>query len=156
MNAVRILIVVTLINLLIVAGGVGAAWWLLKPAAPVDPAQALAAAEEEEEAEPVAYEFFPVDKVIVSLRGEGRERYFVLDLMLQAEKGEEPIDFAPVEPLVRNSVVAYLSGLPFEELRGLQIAELQTRLEDVLVADFARQKAVAPFQSVLVNKLIVQ
>ncbi|WP_120994471.1 flagellar basal body-associated FliL family protein [Stutzerimonas urumqiensis] len=155
MNAARILIVVTLINLLIVAGGVGAAWWLLKPAAPVDPAQALAAAEEEE-AEPVAYEFFPVDKVIVSLRGEGRERYFVLDLMLQAEKGEEPIDFAPVEPLVRNSVVAYLSGLPFEELRGLQIAELQTRLEDVLVADFARQKAVAPFQSVLVNKLIVQ
>ncbi|XWT13658.1 flagellar basal body-associated FliL family protein [Stutzerimonas urumqiensis] len=156
MNAARILIVVTLINLLIVAGGVGAAWWLLKPAAPVDPAQALAAAEEDEEAEPVAYEFFPVDKVIVSLRGEGRERYFVLDLMLQAEKGEEPIDFAPVEPLVRNSVVAYLSGLPFEELRGLQIAELQTRLEDVLVADFARQKAVAPFQSVLVNKLIVQ
>ncbi|WP_462380859.1 flagellar basal body-associated FliL family protein [Pseudomonas sp. Marseille-QA0892] len=154
MKTGRLLIIVTLINLLIVAGGVGVAWWLLKPSDVVEAGAESAPADKP--VEPVAYEFFPVNKVIVSVPGAGRERYFVLDLMLQAEKGDEPRDFASAEPLVRNSVVAYLSGLPFEELRGLQIGELQQRLEQVLNSDFSSKKAAQPFQNVLVSKLIVQ
>ena len=154
MKTSRLVLLMLLLNVLTLAAGVGISYWLFKPAA-----GALASTEASvaEPVEPVAYEFFPVPKVIVSVRDEGREHYFVLDLALQAEASEdEPVNFAQVEPLVRNSVVAYLSGLPFAELRGLQIGELQARLETALFADFASKNAAAPFKHVLVNKLIVQ
>ena len=47
-------------------------------------------------------------------------------------------------------------SLPFDELRGLKIGELQERLEKALFADFASKNAAVPFEHVLVNKLIVQ
>ncbi|MBA1274845.1 flagellar basal body-associated FliL family protein [Stutzerimonas azotifigens] len=155
MTAPRLLILMVVLNVLIVAGGVGVAYWLLKPGlnAAGDPVSGQVEIVPETT---VDYAFHPVEKIIVSLRGEGRERYFVLDLMLQAESSDEPKDFQQAEPLVRNSVVSYLSTLTFEELRGLQIAELQTRLEQALFADFASKKAAVPFKQVLVSKLIVQ
>lgn len=152
MSTPRLVLLMLLLNVVTVAGGVGVSYWLLKPGL-----EGAASAEvEAEPVEPSEYEFYPVQKVIVSVRGDGREHYFVLDLALQAELSDKPGKFEQAEPLVRNSVVAYLSGLPFEELRGLKIGELQTRLETVLFADFASQNAAVPFKHVLVNKLIVQ
>ena len=151
MSTSRLVLLMLLLNVITLAGGVGVSYWLLKP----DSAAGVA----EEEARSIApshYEFFPVEKVIVSVRGEGREHYFVLDLVLQAEASEEPKDFAQAEPIVRNSVVAYLSSLPFAELRGLKVGELQDRLESVLLEDFASKNAAVPFKHVLVNKLLVQ
>ena len=150
MSTFRLVLLMLLLNVVTVAGGVGAAYWLLKPDAATD------VAEDARPAEPSHYEFFPVEKIIVSVRGDGREHYFVLDLALQAQASDKPKDFAPAEPLVRNSVVAYLSSLPFQELRGMQISELQQRLELVLFEDFASKNAAVPFEHVLVNKLLVQ
>ena len=72
------------------------------------------------------------------------------DLQAEAKK------LAQLDPMVRNSAVAYLSGLRFDELRGMPIAELQEALERVLFDDFASKKLAAPFVHVLVSKLIVQ
>ena len=153
MSTPRIVLLMLLLNVLTVAGGVGASYWLLKPG--LEGATAEDAAEAEP-VEPSEYLFFPVQKVIVSVRGDGREHYFVLDLALQADASDEPPKFEQAEPIVRNSVVGYLSSLPFEELRGLKIPELQERLETALFADFAAKNAAVPFKHVLVNKLIVQ
>lgn len=150
MSTSRLVLLMLLLNVITVAGGVGAAYWLLKPDS------AVGVAEGTRPVEPSHYEFFPVEKIIVSVRGEEREHYFVLDLALQAQISDKPTDFAPAEPLVRNSVVAYLSSLPFKELRGMQISELQQRLEVVLFEDFANKNAAVPFEHVLVNKLLVQ
>lgn len=149
MSTPRLVLLMLLLNVVTVAGGVGAAYWLLKPG--MSGGEVVA-----ETIEPMEYQFYPVTKVIVSLRGEGRERYFVLDLALQAEASDEPKNFEQVEPLVRNSVVSYLSGLDFADLRAMPIGELQTRLEEALFADFASKNAVVPFRHVLVNKMIVQ
>lgn len=146
----RLIILMLLFNILTVAGGVGASYWLLKPG---DEGEAAA------EAAPVApakYEYFTVEKIIVSVAEAGREHYFVLDLALQAEAGEKPVEFEPAVPLVRNSVVAYLSSLGYRELRGMPIVELQQRLEVALFDDFAQKNAEIPFKHVLVNKLLVQ
>ena len=150
MSTSRLVLLMLLFNLITVAGGVGASYWLLKPES------ANATAEDIQPVEPTHYEFFPVNKIIVSVRGEGREHYFVLDLQLQADASEKPVNFAPAEPIVRNSVVSYLSSLPFEELRAMQIGELQQRLEVVLFDDFASNNAAVPFKHVLVSKLLVQ
>lgn len=153
MSTSRIVLLMLLLNVLTVAGGVGASYWLLKPGLEGASSGEVAQAEP---VEPSEYVFFPVDKVIVSVRGDGREHYFVLDLALQADASEEPPKFEQAEPIVRNSVVGYLSSLSFDELRGLKIGELQERLETALFADFAAKNAAVPFKHVLVNKLIVQ
>jgi len=153
MSTPRLVLLMLLLNVLTVAGGVGVSYWLLKPGLEGTASEQTAMAEP---VEPSEYEFFPVEKVIVSVRGDGREHYFVLDLALQADASDEPKHFEQAEPIVRNSVVGYLSSLPFEELRGLKISDLQKRLETVLFADFASKNAAVPFKHVLVNKLIVQ
>ncbi len=150
MTTSRLVLLMLLLNVLTVAGGVGVSYWLLKPGLEGGVASASAPGE------PSEYQFHTVEKIIVSKRGEDREHYFVIDLALQAEASKEPANFEQAEPLVRNSVVAYLSGLALDELRGLPISELQARLETVLLADFASKNAAVPFRHVLINKLIAQ
>jgi len=152
MSTSRLVLLMLLLNLVTLAGGVGVSYWLLKPES-----AAIAGESKDKRPEKASqYEFFPVDKIIVSVRGEGREHYFVLDLALQAVASEKPKNFEQAEPIVRNSVVAYLSSLAFNELRGMSIGELQQRLEVVLFDDFASKNAAVPFEHVLVNKLLVQ
>lgn len=170
----RVILVMLVLNMVVVLGGVVTNYLLLKPllhgGAPVQvsaPAAAGAAASGEtaeqaltagaqEPGEPGEFTFFPVQKVIVSLRGTDREHYFVLDLVLQAEAEAEPKKLEQADPMVRSSAVAFLSAMKFDELRGMTIPALQTQLETALLADFASRKVVAPFQHVLVSKMLVQ
>ncbi len=102
------------------------------------------------------YKFFAIQKIIVSLPGDGREHYFVLDLVLQANSDTDDKKLQQIDPMVRNSVVAHLSAMTFNQLRGLPITELQAKLEEVVLADFASRQVVQPFAHVLVSKLVVQ
>jgi len=170
----RVILIMLVLNMFVVVGGVVTNYLLLRPllhggsaiassapAAPGAPAgeetaaQALAG-EQEAPGEPGEFTFFPVQKVIVSLRGGEREHYFVLDLVLQAEADADPKKLEQADPMVRSSAVAYLSAMKFEELRNLTIPALQSQLETALLADFASRKVVAPFQHVLVSKMLVQ
>lgn len=158
MTMPRVILLMLVLNMAIALGGTAFNYYQLESlragvATPVGAAEAGAASEPEETAE---YTFFPIEKVIVSLPGEGREHYFVLDLVLQADIEAEAKKLAQLDPMVRNSAVAYLSGLRFDQLRGMPIAELQAALEKVLFDDFASKKLAAPFVHVLVSKLIVQ
>lgn len=153
MTTPRLILLMLVLNVLVVAGGVVMNYMMLRPVLSSQPTAAAGAAGVVERRE---YEFYPVEKIIVSLREGGRENYFVLDLMLLTEAKDEPSKLERVEPLVRNSVISYLSSLQFSELRELPISELQGRLEQVLLADFDSKNAEAPFEQVLVSKLIVQ
>jgi flagellar FliL protein len=102
------------------------------------------------------YKFFPIEKIIVSLPGEGREHYFVLDLVLQADVDTDNKKLKQIDPMVRNSAVANLSSMAFSELRAMPIAELQKMLEKSIRADFSSRQIVQPFNNVLVSKLVVQ
>ena len=102
------------------------------------------------------YKFFPIEKVIVSLQGDGREHYFVLDLVLQTDVDTDNKKLKQIDPMVRNSVVAHLSSMAFTQLRSMPIAELQASLEKVVQADFASRQIIQPFAHVLVSKLVVQ
>lgn len=160
MTMPRVILLMLVLNMAIALGGIAFNYYQLESlksgvAAPAGAAEAEAEAASEPE-ETAEYTFFPIEKVIVSLQGEGREHYFVLDLVLQADIEVEAKKLAQLDPMVRNSAVAYLSGLRFDQLRGMPIAELQAALEKVLFDDFASKKLAAPFVHVLVSKLIVQ
>lgn len=156
----RIILIVVLISALIGAGSVAANYFLMRSMLQGSAAVAATAAqegEEEEVEEPGEYAFFPVQKIIVSVRGEEqREHYFVLDLVLQAELDTDKKKLEQADPMVRSSAVAFLSAQKYADLRNLAIPELQGQLETALLADFAARKVVAPFQHVLVSKLLVQ
>lgn len=165
MTMPRMLLLFTVLNLLIAGGGVAGTYFLARPLLTAQAAQAATAGavgkdkgdKDQKEQEPAEFEFFPVTKIIVSLPGsDGREHYFVLDLVLQAEMGTQQKKLQQIDPMVRNSAVAHLSALTFEQLRGKSVPALQAELEQVLLADFATRKVIAPFQHVLVSKLIVQ
>lgn len=100
--------------------------------------------------------FHPVNKIIVSIPGEAREHYFVLDIALYGEPKTNPKDLEKIEPLVRNSVVTALSAKNFQQLRQMPIAALQEELQQVLRQDFTHLGVPRPFNQVLVSKLVVQ
>lgn len=153
----RIILVVVILNTLLLIGSAGLNYHLLSQgalgagsAAPISGAGSVESQANRE------YQFFPVEKIIVNLRGENRERYFVLDLVLQAELETDAHRLEQIDPIVRNSVVANLSAMSFEELRAMSISDLQGRLELALDADLVTKRLNKPFAHVLVSKMIVQ
>lgn len=154
----RIIVILLLINTLILIGGITLVYTMMQPlqtAAQLQPnadgSAPVAAKQPTKE-----YKFFPINKIIISLQEDGREHYFVMDLVLQTAIDEDSKKLEQIDPMVRNSVVSHLSGLPFSQLRAMPIADLQTTLEEVLTQDFANRNLAQPFAHVLVSKLIVQ
>ncbi len=157
----RIILALLLVNTLVAAGSAYISFQVLsRPQGAEGAALANAAgkgvASVGNSGEAEEYQFFPIEKVIVSLQGDGREHYFVLDLVLQADVDTDNKKLKQIDPMVRNSVVAHLSSLAVNQLRSMSIAELQTTLEKVVQADFASRQIVQPFAHVLVSKLVVQ
>jgi len=151
-----------IVNIAVVLGGVFVNYKMIKSAslAPVAAASDKDGGKEdaqaEEEQESAEYLFVPVEKIIVSSRGEDREHYFVIDLVLQAKAEQERKKLESVAPMVRSSVVANLTPEKFEVLRAMPISEVQARLEKAVIDDFAARKVVVPFEHVMLSKMIVQ
>ena len=161
MSTPRLVLLMLIVNIAVVLGGVFVNYKMIKSAslAPAAAASDKEAAKEdatEEEQESAEYLFVPVEKIIVSSRGEDREHYFVIDLVLQAKAEQERKKLESVAPMVRSSVVANLTPEKFEVLRAMPIGEVQTRLEKAVIYDFAARKVVVPFEHVLLSKMIVQ
>lgn len=156
----RMLLIAILASILISASGVIANYYLTRSllqshsAGAISPEGAVEGDGLPEE--PGEYLFFPVQKVILSLHGDTQEHYFVLDLVLQADLDTNKKKLEQADPMVRSSAVAHLSAMKFDDLRNMPIPDLQQSLEKALLSDFASRKVVAPFQHVLVSKLVVQ
>jgi flagellar FliL protein len=155
----RIILALLVVNTVVAAGSAYISFQVLSrpqmAAAPVSVnGEEVPVAQHSGEAE--EYKFFPIEKVIVSLQGDGREHYFVLDLVLQADMETDVKKLKQIDPAVRNSVVAHLSSMEFAELRSMPIPSLQKSLEKVIRADFAKRQIAQPFSHVLVSKLVVQ
>ncbi|WP_259758536.1 flagellar basal body-associated FliL family protein [Pseudomonas sp. GCEP-101] len=162
MSTPRLVLLMLIVNIAVVLGGVFVNYKMIKSAslAPVAAASdkdgGKEDAQEEDEQESAEYLFVPVEKIIVSSRGEDREHYFVIDLVLQAKAEQERKKLESVAPMVRSSVVANLTPEKFEVLRAMPISEVQARLEKAVIDDFAARKVVVPFEHVMLSKMIVQ
>lgn len=161
MSTPRLVLLMLIVNIAVVLGGVFVNYQMIKSAR-LAPAAAASDKEggredaKEEEQESAEYLFVPVEKIIVSSRGEDREHYFVIDLVLQAKAEQERKKLESVAPMVRSSVVANLTPEKFEVLRAMPIGEVQARLEKAVIDDFAARKVVVPFEHVMLSKMIVQ
>ncbi len=107
-------------------------------------------------ADPSVYQFLPVEKIIIGVRGTNREHYAVIDLALQVSAKIDIKTVAPSEPLVRNAVVAHLSGMSYQALRTTTVKEMQASIENAIFTEFAARNLKAHFDHVLVNKILMQ
>lgn len=158
----RIIIIMLILNTLLAVGGIGFTFTLFQSVQQLSTGTSLQAggsaekARDEEAKEPGEYLFHPVDKVVVSLAGEGREHYLVFDLVLQANVETDKKKLEQIDPMVRNSAVAHFTSMKFQELRGQAIPQLQTALEAAVLNDFSARNLLVPFEHVLISKMIVQ
>ncbi|MGE8361654.1 flagellar basal body-associated FliL family protein [Pseudomonas sp.] len=156
MTMQRVILIMLVLNTAIALGCVALTYTMLKPLRSGALVQGDGAASSVEDEATSEYTFFPIQKIIVSLQGENREHYFVLDLVLQADIEADTKKLEQLDPMVRTSAVAHLSSMSFAQLRAMPIAELQVSLETALLQDFSSKKLAVPFDHVLVSKLIVQ
>lgn len=158
----RIIIIMLILNTLLAVGGIGFTFTLFQSVQQLSAGssqQAAGSAEkgsDKEDQEPAEYLFHPVDKVVVSLAGEGREHYLVFDLVLQANIETDKKKLEQIDPMVRNSAVAHFTSMKFQELRGQAIPQLQAALETAVLHDFTARNLLVPFEHVLISKMIVQ
>ncbi|WP_152219122.1 flagellar basal body-associated FliL family protein [Pseudomonas sp. SCB32] len=157
MSTSRLVVLMLIVNIAVVLGGVFVNYKMIKSAS-LAPAAAAEAGKEDAkpEEESAEYLFVPVEKIIVSSRGDDREHYFVIDLVLQATADQDRKKLESVAPMVRSSVVSNLTPEKFETLRAMPIGEVQARLEKAVIDDFSARKVVVPFEHVLLSKMIVQ
>lgn len=155
----RVVLIIVVLNSLVLLGSTAFNIYLLNSIRAGTVSAAIEAEDPSAAAQRMSnqqYQFFPVEKIIVNLRGGQRERYFVLDLALQADLNVPGDKLQQLDPIVRNSVIASLSLMGFEALRSLPIGDLQRQLEEALAADFEARQLANPFDHVLVSKMIVQ
>lgn len=157
MRSSRVIVVLLVLNIIVVGTALAAFFMTQRPftgdlhAADDDSAQQL-----RELSELSAYQFLPIEKIIIGVRGAKREHYVVIDLALQISAKVDSKLLPPLVPVVRNSVVAELSGMRYETLRKMSIIELQALIEQTLFDDFAARQLKAPFEHVLVSKMLAQ
>lgn len=149
----RVILLVVGLNTVISVGSVVLGYLYLAPALTADTASKSVA---EAPRKVTDYGFYPIEKIVLNLPEQNRERYFVLDLALQADNKVPVSTFKLIEPLVRSSVIASLSRLKVSELRLLAVSDVQSRIDEQLKQDFASKGMEVPFTSVLVSKLLAQ
>ncbi|KHO63870.1 flagellar basal body-associated protein FliL [Pseudomonas flexibilis] len=153
----RVVVSLLVLNILLVVGGTAVNFFWKKPIADF-----FAAAGETNGAvrpDPVdlsKFQFLNVEKIYVNLRGNQREHYMVIDLAVQVSAKIDKKELQQFAPVVRNSVVARLSGMRYEVVRSLSIAELQLLLEEALRQDIVERNLRVSFEHLLVNKLLAQ
>jgi flagellar FliL protein len=155
MRSSRVIVVLLVLNLLVM-GAVAAYFMTQRPFTGDAQAAGGDSAEQRELSELSAYQFLPIEKIIVGVRGAKREHYVVIDLALQISAKVDSKLLPPIVPVVRNSVVAQLSGMRYETLRRMTIVEVQELIEQTLFDDFAARRLKAPFEHVLVSKMLAQ
>lgn len=151
----RVVISLLVLNILLIVGA-SAANFLWKQ--PISDFFAVAG-EANSRPDPVdlsKFQFLNVDKIYVNLRGNQREHYLVIDLAVQASAKVDKKELQQFAPVVRNSVVARLSGMRYEVVRSLTIPELQLLLEEALRQDIVERNLRVSFEHLLVNRLLAQ
>ena len=152
----RVILLLGGLNTVITLGSVVFGYLYLRPDNRSVVEQAQKSGEAPLAQDPSNYVFYPVEKIVVNLRGDDREHYFVLDLALQGDAKQSASVFKQAELLVRNAVVGSLSALPLSQVRALSLTDLQSRLEEDLRKSFSAKGMDIPFTSVLVSKMLVQ
>ncbi|KJG31569.1 flagellar protein [Photobacterium angustum] len=101
--------------------------------------------------------FHPLDKVVVSVKGERQTHYVMIELAVQTHYPERIKQIDSYMPLVRNALLKMFSKKKYEELQNQQsIDQLQQEVKQTLTAAFANTTIARDIDDVLFTKYVIQ
>jgi len=150
------LIIAAVVLVVALAGGGG--WWYFQQQAKQQAEQQMALAESVSTAalvkKPV---FLPLTKFVVSIPGDDRLHYLMLELSLMSYNQEQLDTVQEYMPVVRNAVITLLSDQHYNDLaqpgvmKPLQLA-LRGAIQTVM-SDMANSNGI---DQVLITKMVIQ
>ncbi|MGL5005886.1 MAG: flagellar basal body-associated FliL family protein [Plesiomonas sp.] len=148
-----LLIVITLLLLVLVAGGAWGYWhFVMNKSATEKPQEVATAAAVVKK--PI---FINLDRFVVSVQGEERLRYMMLELSLMTYNGQFEAQVQEFMPLVRNSIVTELSHENFAKLTAPNaMTALQEKLLTAVRTTMQKSAGDSAVDQVLITKLVVQ
>ncbi|WP_318443615.1 flagellar basal body-associated FliL family protein [Photobacterium leiognathi] len=101
--------------------------------------------------------FHPLDKVVVSVKGERQTHFVMLELAVQTHYPERIKQIDNYMPLVRNALLKMFSKKRYEELQNQQtIEQLQQEVKQTLTDAFANTTIARDIDDVLFTKYVIQ
>ncbi|MGF1769175.1 flagellar basal body-associated FliL family protein [Enterovibrio makurazakiensis] len=102
-------------------------------------------------------QFISMPRFVVSVEGESRLHYLMLELSLMTYDPEQQAAMTEMMPVLRNAVVKLLNGKTFDNLSvSGSLPVLEDELRDVLQAQMNEMTGSKGLERVLITKLVVQ
>lgn len=146
-------LIAIVLALVLIGGG---AWWVLFK----QPAQAMEIAASDDipaaamVKKPV---FLPMDKFVVSVQGNNRLHYLMLELSLMSYNQEQMKELEEYTPVIRNAVITKLASKNYDELSSPGVIEpLQGELREHIRSNLSNIASMANVDRVLVTKMVIQ
>lgn len=101
--------------------------------------------------------FMKLDKFVISVDGEERTHYLMLELALKTNSASAHQDLIEFNPLVRNVLLKMFSKKSYEDLRQMnEIEELQLLVRNQLSQELLQNGYGYKIDDVLFTKMVIQ
>ena len=154
---ISMIITITLVSFAVVTGSI---WYLTqqKNLLNIDEgASQLSQFFDKEELASKEPRFHTLDKIIVSIKGEKRSHFVMLELAIETRRPEQMKNIDHYLPVVQNAMIKVFSQKSLDELQQADAIEyLQAEAKQTLLETFAKTDLVRDIDDVLVTKFVVQ
>lgn len=101
--------------------------------------------------------FVPLkDSVITLSDAAGEDHYMLLALTMVAESEEASKKLQADEPLYQSIILTTLTGMKYEQVRGLKIADIKSLLSAALRRELKKRNTPERYSDMLISKLVFQ
>jgi flagellar FliL protein len=102
-------------------------------------------------------EFVEIKNVVITLKGnDSNERYLLLEVNLETSDPKKTQSARDMIPAIRGATVSLLSDMDYQEVRGMSIGTLHSKLKAAYIEKFASLKIPVPFDDVIISKMVFQ
>lgn len=102
-------------------------------------------------------QFVEIKNLIITLKDStSAERYLLLELALATGNQENASRLQEMEPAIRGATVSLLANMDYNDVRNMHINTLRDQLTAAYAERFAGLKVHAPFDDVIISKMIFQ
>ncbi|EPF6161474.1 TPA: flagellar basal body-associated FliL family protein [Citrobacter sedlakii] len=101
--------------------------------------------------------FTSLEETIVTLHdNDGAEHYMSAELVMVVSSEKESEKVKQQEPLYQSIAVERLSEMKYEEIRAMKISEIRNLISAALKKELSLRHISAPYEDVLVKKVVFQ
>ena len=153
-NLVLIIIIILITSVLVAAASVGGTLWYVKSHQGEGGASFSLPFGQPENVDPI---FHPLEKLVLSVKGERQTHFIMMELALETRNAEAIEGIDNYMPVVRNALLKLFSNKTYEQLQNQRtIEELQDEVKGTLLNAFSQTRYARAIDNVLLTKYVIQ